>query len=211
MIRLEPGPKPEGFDERVEKRGKAWLAANAKGRPVAYWSEFKTDLANAFRSLCAYSAMYEPVGTVDHFVSCDEDRSRAYDWSNYRYSSGWINSSKQALVSGQVVDPFLVENDWFEILLPSLQMVATDRVPGDWRERAKHMLNRLHLGHDERVLRQRREWYRMYQDGELTLDGLAKKAPLIAAAVRRASASPTAESRPSDAREMFVVQDDGRV
>lgn len=47
------------------------------------------------------------------------------------------------------------------------------------------MLDRLHLGHDERVVRQRREWYRMYQEGELTLDGLAKKAPLIAAAIRK--------------------------
>ncbi|HEX3482356.1 MAG TPA: hypothetical protein VHT91_45380 [Kofleriaceae bacterium] len=50
------------------------------------------------------------------------------------------------------------------------------------------MLVRLHLGHDERVVRQRREWYRMYQVGELTLDGLAGKAPLIAAAVRKQAA-----------------------
>lgn len=50
------------------------------------------------------------------------------------------------------------------------------------------MLERLHLGHDERVVRQRREWYRMYQTGELTLEGLARKAPLIAAAVRRQEA-----------------------
>ena len=58
-------------------------------------------------------------------------------------------------------------------------------MPIAWRERATHMLDRLHLGHDERVVRQRREWYRMYQAGELTLDGLVKKAPLIAAAVRK--------------------------
>ena len=40
--------------------------------------------------------------------------------------------------------------------------------------------------HDERVMRQRREWYRMYQCGELSFDGLMNKAPLIAAAVERA-------------------------
>lgn len=44
---------------------------------------------------CGYSAMFEPVGTVDHFVSVDEDMQLAYDWGNYRYASGWINSSKQ--------------------------------------------------------------------------------------------------------------------
>lgn len=185
MIRFEPAATPSGFAERVEARGKAWLAANATGRPPDYWGEFKPQLAEAFHNLCAYSAMYEPVGTVDHFVSCDKDRTRAYDWSNYRYASGWLNSSKQALRSHEIVDPFTVEQGWFELLLPSLQLVVTDRVPVALRAQAARMLDRLHLGHDERVVRQRREWYRMYQDAELTLDGLAKKAPLIAAAVRR--------------------------
>jgi hypothetical protein len=32
----------------------------------------------------------------------------------------------------------------------------------------------------------RQEWYRMYEEGELTLDGLERKAPLIARAVRKA-------------------------
>jgi hypothetical protein len=43
-------------------------------------------------------------------------------------------------------------------------------------------------------MRQRREWYRMFQEGELTLEGLAKKAPLIARAVenqRRDAARPS--------------------
>jgi len=180
VIRFACAPKPAGFEERVEKRGGTWLAANVGGRPPAYWSAFKPALASAFGDLCAYSAMYEPVGTVDHFVSCEEDRSRAYDWSNYRYASAWINSSKCSLRSHELVDPFEVENEWFELLLPSLQLAATSRVPPQWQERVTRMLERLHLGHDERILRQRREWYRMYQFGELTLDGLATKAPLIA-------------------------------
>ncbi|HEX4416808.1 MAG TPA: hypothetical protein VH165_02865 [Kofleriaceae bacterium] len=127
--------------------------------------------------------MFEPVGTVDHFVSCDEARHRTYDWDNYRFASAWLNSSKQTLRSTDVLDPFEVDDAWFEILLPSLQMVATAAVPADKRELAERMLTRLHLGHGERVMRQRREWYRMFQEGELTLDGLAKKAPLIARAV----------------------------
>jgi hypothetical protein len=185
VIRFEPSDRPAGFDKRVEQRGAAWLKANPVRRPKDYWSEFRIPLANAFQNLCAYSAMYEPVGTVDHFVSCDEDRTRAYDWTNYRFASGWINSSKQALRSHQVLDPFEIGDDWFEVILPSLQLVITDSVPDQFRSRAQAMLGRLHLGHDERIIRQRREWYRMYQDGELSLEGLTKKAPLIAAAVRR--------------------------
>jgi hypothetical protein len=67
-------------------------------------------------------------------------------------------------------------------------------MPVALRERATRMLDRMHLGHDERVVRQRREWYRMYQAGELTLDGLTKNAPLIAAAVRKQAATPPTRS-----------------
>lgn len=185
MIRFEPRPAPEGFVERVELRGAAWLAANSSGRLPPYWQEFRHELADAFGTLCAYGAMYEPVGTVDHFVSVDEDRSKAYDWSNYRFASAWLNSSKQALPSSQLLDPFAVQNEWFEVRLPSMQLVLTEHVPAEWRARAQFVLDRLHLDHDERVVRQRREWFRMYQEGELDLVGLTKKAPLIAAAIKK--------------------------
>jgi hypothetical protein len=187
VIRFEASPTPDGFAERVAQPGNVWLAAHPTGRPPDHWNkqEFKGALAIAFRNLCAYSAMYEPVGTVDHFVSCDEDRSKAYEWSNYRYASGWINSSKNSLRSQEVLDPFEVGDDWFEVILPSLQLVATDRVPLELVARARSMLERLHLGHDERVLRQRRMWYGLYQEGVLSLDGLARLAPLIARAVNK--------------------------
>ena len=72
MIRFEPVEKPAGFVEKVEEPGAAWLGAHPSGRPKDLWSPFKPQLAEAFRDLCAYSAMFEPVGTVDHFLSCDE-------------------------------------------------------------------------------------------------------------------------------------------
>lgn len=186
MIGFRRPRKPRGFVEKCEVPGAAWLAANpAATRPNDYWSPFKPNLAAAFGSLCGYSAMFEPVGTVDHFVSWNEDRNRAYDWSNYRYAAAWINSSKRSVTSIQILDPFDVGDGWFEVLLPSLQLVVAQKAPASVRARAEFVLTRLHLGDDERVIRQRREWYRMYVDGELTLEGLAKKAPLIAAAVRR--------------------------
>ncbi len=189
MIRFEPVPEPEDFKSKAETPGNAWLANNPTGRPRDFWSPFKGTLGTGFRNLCAYSAMYEPVGTVDHFVSCDEDRTKAYEWSNYRYASGWVNSSKQNLKSADIFDPFQVEDGWFEIILPSLQLVVSDAVPPDLRAKAGFVLQRLRLRDDERVIRQRREWYRMYQDREVTLDGLRKKAPLIARAVELAASA----------------------
>jgi hypothetical protein len=187
LIRFDKPPKPERFHAEAEVPGACWLADHPDAkRPHDYWTAFKGELADGFRNLCAYSAMYEPVGTVDHFVSWDEDRSLAYEWSNYRYAAAWINSSKQNIQAHQILDPFEIGEGWFEIILPSLQLQVSGSIPDSLKERAKFVLKRLHLRDDERVIRQRREWYRMYQDGELTLDGLRAKAPLIAAAIDKA-------------------------
>ncbi len=184
MIGFEPVPEPVDFQDRGRAPGTAWLAAHPDARrPRDYWTPFRGALASGFRDLCAYSAMFEPVGTVDHFVSWHEDRSRAYDWENYRYCSGWINASKQKALSADLIDPFEIGDGWFEILLPSLQLRVSDTIPDEFRKRAEYTLKRLHLRDDERVLRQRQEWCRMYQSGELTLDALKKKAPLIAMAI----------------------------
>ncbi|MDD1429319.1 hypothetical protein MEO94_33830 [Dolichospermum sp. ST_sed9] len=189
MLKFNPPAEPENFDLKARQPGNNWLEKNTdpKKRPRDYWSNFKSDLADGFSNLCGYSAMYEPVGTVDHFLSCDNHRHLAYEWSNYRFASGWINSSKGTL-DKQVLDPFEVENDWFEILLPSLQLVITDAVPLKERQKAEFTLQRLHLQDDERVLRQRQAWYQMYIDGEITIIGLEKKAPLIARAIRKQQA-----------------------
>ena len=185
MIRFERVPEPAEFAEKAKAPGEAWLTANpGEGRPKDYWTPFKGALADGFRNLCAYSAMYVPVGTVDHFVSCHEDRSKAYEWENYRYCAAWINSSKGNMPAARLLDPFDIGDGWFELQLPSLQLRVSDRIPDELRDRAEYVLTRLRLRDDERVMRQRWEWYRMYQDGEISRDGLEGKAPLIAAAIR---------------------------
>ena len=190
MIPVPPVPEPPSFNEKARVPGNRWLAKHPdEKRPRDYWSEFKPQLADGFGDLCAYCAMYEPVGTVDHFVSWHEDRSQAYSWENYRYCAQWINASKGKTPADKLLDPCTIKDGWFEIHLPSLHLQVSNRVPDVLRERAVYVLERLHLYDDERVLRQRREWYRMFQDGEISLKGLRNKAPLIAAAVTRAGMS----------------------
>jgi len=183
MIHFEQQPEPLDFDERCRKRGNRWLDEHpGNDRPKDYWSEFKKPLANGFSDLCAYTVMYAPNGTVDHYLSCKNYRHLAFEWSNYRFCADWLNKSKMN-ADDSVLDPFEVQEGWFEILLPSLQMVITDIVPEHLREKAQYTLIRLHLRDDERVIRQRRKWYEMYQNNKLTLEGLRDVAPLIAAAV----------------------------
>lgn len=133
--------------------------------------------------------MYCPNGTVDHCISWKASQAKkqaylAYEWSNLRYVEGWINASKRT-ADADVLDPYEIGEDWFEVLLPSCQLVLTSRVPSTYRERAESTLRRLHLCDDERIVRQRREWLRMHEEGGLKLEMLEEMAPLVAAAVRR--------------------------
>lgn len=186
--------EPDGFDAQCRKKGSDWLARNPKAsrqrkqRPRDFWSPFRSDLANAFSERCAYGAMYEPNGTVDHFKPVDVDENLAYEWQNYRYVTGWINSSKSN--RAPVLDAFQVKSGWFELLLPSLQLVAIKaKIPTKLHGLVNQTLKDLHLVDDERIVRQRREWLRMYEDGEITFSGLKKKAPLIAAAIEKRDGS----------------------
>jgi hypothetical protein len=131
-------------------------------------------------------------GHIDHFIPVNvlkrEKRdAEAYEWLNFRYADGFINQKKR---TQQVLDPFLVEDHWFELHLPSLQLTVTDTVPDQYRELAKFTLRSLGLDHSAVVLRYRRRFFEMWQRGKLPLEGLDEFAPLIAAAIRRTGWKP---------------------
>ena len=183
MMKFEPVAEPDDFDASVRQRGREWLRVHpGAARPKDLWSEFRPALADAFMNLCAYSVMCDMNGTVDHFRSVSSDPELAYECSNYRYASGWINSAKG---TADTLDPFDVKDDWFEVHLPSLQPLLTDRVPQDIRELAEQTLRRLHLRDDERVVRQRRKWLADFQAGMIPITALRRYAPLVARAVEQ--------------------------
>ena len=188
MIGFKLREEPPTFDERCRKRGRAWLAENpGEARPHDYWTEFEPDLRNAFGGLCAYCAMRIMKGQVDHFrpvalLRQEQRQELAYEWGNFRYGEGVLNGKKWKHV---VLDPFDVRAGWFRIQLPSLQLEPTELVPEDFRALAEFTIKKLGLRDSEVVVRYRREWFGMYQSGELTVEGLRRVAPLIADAVER--------------------------
>lgn len=199
MIRVARSKAPKGF-ARVRQRGCGWLSRNPTGDPPSYWREALPELRKAFTERCGYSAMHDLVGTVDHFVPRARDRSLAYDWTNLRYASHWINASKGDQEG--IIDPFEVEDGWFEVILPSLQLVVSDDAPAHIRKQLQSTLDRLPIGHDERIISQRRAWLAEYEAGRVTLAGLHRFAPLIARAVERAAAgkATTRAKRPARRR-----------
>ena len=188
MMRFTPPPEPADFEQQVRKVGNNWLVKNSTTKPKDFWSTFKPQLAQGFQNLCGYSVMYIPsrMGTVDHYLSKSkaENRHLIYEWKNYRYALQRLNSCK-GTYDQQILDPFELEDNWFEIILPSCQLVLTDAVPAGDRDRAEFTLRQLQLQNSEWVIEQRQEWYRMYLENELNLEGLEKKAPLIARAVKK--------------------------
>ena len=191
MIRFERGPEPTDFDEKVRRPGREWRKTHPQeDRPLPYWSRCTTDLAAAFGHLCGYGAMWLPDGTVDHYISCSTDRSRAYEWDNYRYCSHRMNSRK-GTVDDRVLDPFEVEEGWFEVDLRSYQLVMTDKIPAKHRDRAAYTLRRLKLTKAENLLDQRQSYHEAYEAGEISLDYLYTVAPLVARAVAKQSGNST--------------------
>jgi len=187
MIAVPRVPEPATFGAKVRKPGKQWLKANPTAkRPSPLWVPFTGVLAAGFRNRCGYAAMLDPTGgTVDHYLSFTNHSELAYEWSNYRFASATLNSIKRS-ADDAVLDPYEVEDGWFEIILPSLQMRVTDAVPPALRGKAEHKLKRLRLRDGERVVAWRQSWYALYESGELGIEGLRQVAPLLADAVERA-------------------------
>lgn len=194
MIHFERVPEPADFDEKARRPGNAWLENHSGAeRPRDYWTPFKPALRSAFRGLCGYSAMYIPSGggEIDHYVGYKEGPALTYEWGNYRYCLSWLNKAKGHRHPGalQVLDPYEIQDGWFEVHLPSFQLLITDLLPGHLRARAEYTMKRLQLRDHEQMIEERQAWYELYESGALSLDGLHQVAPLLARAVEKQMAS----------------------
>jgi hypothetical protein len=187
VIRVPEVLEPDGF-AAARADGEAWLQRKgSRGKPPPLWSKFREHLAHGFGQRCGYSAMYTDSGQVDHYRCQNEYRSLVYEWANYRYCSGEINSRKKCL---DVLDPYEVGPSWFEVTYPGLQLVLTSNVPEEMKERARFTIEKLHLRDGEAVLRARRTWLCMYGAGRLAMEGLREMAPLIAEMVLKHGITP---------------------
>jgi hypothetical protein len=187
MIPVAAPAEPVNFHDACRLLGQRWLANHPPGggeRLPNYWRQFIPDLCAGFGHRCGYLAMLDLDGTVDHFLSTDQQRHLAYEWANYRYATGWLNSSKQNL-DQQVLDLFQVREEWFEIDLASLHLQMTAAVPKRLAGIAAYTLRRLGLDYRRRTMWKREFYYNKYQAGEFPLAYLEQVAPLIATAVRR--------------------------
>lgn len=182
MIRVEPQPEPPDFDAKVRQPGLSALA-ELVGQPKTierrgpsrkklaervedlapdalppFWRHCLPQLAEAYRRICAYSCHYVERttghGTVDHFVPKSRDARMAYDWANYRFACGRMNARKG--VAATVLDPFEVQDGWFQVELVRFQLRAAPGLPVELVARIDETIAILSLN-DETFLEDRAE------------------------------------------------------
>lgn len=148
------------------------------------WRKYREQTIERFEEMCCYTAVWVPNGDADHFVAWARVRGTpqahlAYQWANIRYADGWINKSKGSAI---FPDPFVVQDDWFELRLPSLELHATGKHPPAEHDAIQNLLKRVQKGTN--VMRTRRKYFRMYQEGKHTIEAVDELAPLLGRALR---------------------------
>ena len=197
MIRVAKTRQPKGFKKDVETRGRTWLAANPAAVSADYPDYWRTAgnrkyvraLRVGFHERCGYTAHLIDHGTVDHLYSKENHPTRTYQWSNYRYASSWINSAKKPQHDGRLLDPYEVRAGWFEVVLPSMQLVLNQaKIPARLLAKAQFTLDRLPIRDDERVVDYRASCYTQFKNSPDQITArqwLHREAPLIAEAIER--------------------------
>jgi len=195
-LKQEPGY----FSEDVRQPGLEWLEQhpNHDGRPRPFWTEkreCRQDLRRAFNNLCGFTLMHEMRGTVDHFISWNNDNTQAYEWNNYRFANGIVNSSKQN-ADDEVWDPFQIEFEWLEIHLPSMIMIVRDDAPVDQRPILQDTLDRLPITDEDEVIDCRAAYYEGYKVGLMQIEWLDRMIPVLATSIRRYEAANPGQDLP---------------
>lgn len=189
MIPVRPQPEPKGFDARVRRPGRAWLARKgwdpqepprkASDLPP-YWREVQKDLWDAYGGVCAYLCVFFswPLGaqTTDHFVAKSRNAGQAYEWSNYRLACQGMNNKKGCYED--LLDPFEISEDTFCLDPVSGAMSPGPDLDGSLREKARRTIERLRLN-DEETRRMRAGFLESYWKGHFSREYLRLQAPFV--------------------------------
>lgn len=184
LIRVAPKPEYPGFNAEVRQPGAAFLsicpASNSKefGKKN-FWSKAAKELHAAYGGICAYTAVYLPEqGSVDHYNPKTTHPQLAYEWSNYRLASGRVNNAKGN--QADVLDPFLVESDWFFLDLPSCMLRPNPALDKPVRSQVARTIHGLKLNHDDFYAQERCNILIEYAKGEIALGFLGRRYPFLA-------------------------------
>jgi uncharacterized protein (TIGR02646 family) len=150
VLKVEPRPEPERFNADVREPGRRALAEDRDPLPD-HWRNCLPYLSREYDGVCAYSCFYIPLVTgarsVEHFAPKSTHPDLAYEWSNYRLVCARMNSRKGN--RGEVLDPFEIGEDWFELEFVCMQVRPAPHLPKAIMRRVEATINRLKLNDTE--------------------------------------------------------------
>lgn len=210
MIPVTPAFEPDHFDKKVRQRGLAAIDEMLGQKPRVirrgprrkkiadrpedipadafppFWRDVLEDMLEKYHRRCAYLALYIEHATgspsVDHVVPKSQAWDQVYEWSNYRLCAELINAKKNVLTT--VLDPFAIEDGWFALELVTFWVVVGPRAPAEMIQRIDDTLRDVGLNLSD-CCRQREEYVEEYEAGHIDLDYLTRRAPFVAAELRR--------------------------
>jgi hypothetical protein len=186
LIKVKLQSEPADFVSKVKKPGLDFLSKVPRPRGKQwnnkeYWRRAISDMATAYKSICAYSSLWikpdQP--TIDHYISRDEDASQAYEWKNFRLARWRINTRKGK--HKDVLDPFAIGENWFELDFTTFGIKPNSLLDNEKKSAVWKTIERLKL--DDTDYRDAREaWFNNFQND---ISKLEEKAPFIAAEMKR--------------------------
>jgi 5-methylcytosine-specific restriction endonuclease McrA len=208
MIPVAKAPEPADFDLKVRQPGlrllnelTGVLVLSPRRGPLRevvasrkdqipptkykpYWTDCLGDLMTAYDDVCAYTCFrIHPVTgarSVDHFFPKSQSWDQVYEWSNYRLCCTQINAKKGT--HPDVVDPFLVQPDWFELELVGFQVVPGKGLDAFTRSSVQATIIRLDLNG---FRRHRERDAEDYWRGDIKYNILQRESPLVARELKR--------------------------
>ena len=207
MIRVTPASEPSAFNDRVRVPGLRTIAEMVGETPIrttgrrfekkavareeipsdafpTYWTKALDDLMKAYRQICAYSCFrIHPVtggASADHFAAKSRKWDKVYEWGNYRLACTRLNARKRDF--GDVLDPFKIGKDWFQLELVGFQVIPNPNLDNVKRDRVQTTIDRLRLN-DFRHSRERD--VENYWAREVSLRVLTEESPFVAQELKR--------------------------
>lgn len=207
MIPVSPADEPQAFETQVRRPGLRAVAEMVGERPKRkagrrfvkianrredippssfpdYWTKCLEDLLRAYNHMCAYSCFrIHPVtgaASVDHFAPKSRRWDKIYEWNNYRLASSRMNARKNNFED--LVDPFEVQDGWFQLELVGFQVIPNPRLETLRRQRIETTIVRLKLND---FWRQREHDAQCYWDGDVSLKTLRRESPFVALELER--------------------------
>ncbi len=192
MIRVDRKAAPRNFNAQVRLKGQRFLQENP--RPTSkqwqshrYWREVMGELHEAYGGICAYSCHWIPydtgADTVEHFLPKDLYPTKAYEWNNYRLVCATLNGRKGKYED--VLDPFRIQNGWFVIDFPSMQVKPNPSVASAKRQTIQNTIDRLGLNDEGTCLKSRVKWLKDYCSHDVSFAYLRRHAPFIVSEIER--------------------------